>query len=504
MGDHVRRRARARPAVDRARVAARRPVAAVLAACLWAPGVLAFAPIDALTSTPDSERTLRQAAAVDAAERALGTSRAGTDVTFSARPALRYGADVEDPAALGALADLELDLAWRYDRPAVLADAADLLLARERLRHDRRTDVLHALRLHVKALRSEVALRRAQLDLARAQAAARARPATPAHPATPARPAASPRGASPNPAAAASPALLRAKAVADARRHALEALRQQAERLRFAGDARFVPLRFALPAAGAASPRRARLLLELARAKAERDEIPFDVLRDVTLSATYESRSLGYQLSASLSLDRGRPAADLNGQLGAQEDDQWSIELGARLRLDGAGDAARRAADEHVRRARAALEALDRSYAGDVANARMAVDDAASLLAAELAAWRETAATPANTADACRKLLARENAVYGAWQDVLGATYDYLELVDATWRAAPGTPFPEGTGPGAGASTAHGSSARGHPARGPAAATSSAARSVVPADARTPSWPVRPSACAVRPGTAQP
>lgn len=428
MGDHVRRPARGRTAVIRGRAAAWRPFAAVLTACLWAPGALAFAPIDALTSTPDSERTLRQAAAVDAAERALGASRTGTDLTLSARPAVRYGADVEDPAALGASVDLELDLAWRYDRAAVLADGADLLLARERLRHDRRSDVLRALRLHAKVLRAEVALHRAQLDLTRARRMARtARAASDTAPT--------------------SPALLRAEAVADARRHALDALRRQAEHLRFAGDARFIPVRFVLPTPGATSPRRPRLLLELQRTRAERDEVSFDVLRDVTLSATYESRSLGYQVSASLSLDRGRPAADLNGQLGAQQDDQWSLELGARLRLDAAGEAARSAAEERVRRARAALEALDRSYRGDVANARTAVDDAASLLGAELAAWREAAATPAISASACRQLLARENAVYGAWLDVLSATFDYLELVDVSWRAAPDPFAPDAFAP---------------------------------------------------------
>jgi hypothetical protein len=380
-----------------------------------------------LAATPDGERTVRQAAAVDAAERALGASRAGTDVTLTARPVLSYGADVEDPAAIGATADVELDLAWRHDRAAILADRADLLRARERLRHDRRSDVLAVLRLHEKTLAAELALHRAELDLARAR-----------------RSAASPT---------ASAALRRAQVLAEARRHALEALRAQAARLGFEGAARFVPLRFSLPRPGGHAPQRERLQLELQRATLRRDSVPFEVVRDVTLAATYESSSYRYQVSASLSLDRGRPAADLDGQLGAQEDDQWSVELSARLRLDGSAEDAQAAAEEGVRRARAALDALDASYPDDVERARTAVDDATALLDAELAAWRDaTRASGASTGaspSACRALLARENAVYGAWLDVVTATYDYLELVDGdwraegTWRSAGETPGPD-------------------------------------------------------------
>ncbi|MEJ2290011.1 MAG: hypothetical protein P8Y02_15530, partial [Deinococcales bacterium] len=71
-----------------------------------------------------------------------------------------------------------------------------------------------------------------------------------------------------------------------------------------------------------------------------------------------------------------------------------------------------------------------------VARARTAVDDAYALLDAELAAWRDAAATPATSPSACRALRARENAVYGAWLDVIGATFDYLEKVDGSWRGA--------------------------------------------------------------------
>ncbi len=404
---------------------------AALAVFLWAPAALAFAPADALVATPDGERTVRQAAAVDAAERALGASRAGTDVTLTARPVLSYGADVEDPAAIGATADVELDLAWRHDPAAILADRAGLLRARERLRHDRRNDVLATLRLHGKVLAAEVALHRAELDLARTRRSA----------------------ASPTP----SPALRRAQVLVEARRHALEALQAQAARLGFQGAARFVPLRFALPGPGTRAPQRERLQLELQRAIVRRDSVPFDVVRDVTLVATYESSSYDYQVSASLSLDRGRPAADLDGQLGAQEDDQWSVALSARLRLDGSTEDVQAAADEGVRRAGAALDALDAGYPDDVGRARTAVDDAAALLDAELGAWRDAGATGASPS-ACRALLARENAVYRAWLDVVTATYDYLELVDGDWLA-------EGTWRTTGEATAR-------------------------------AWPVRPSACA--------
>jgi hypothetical protein len=404
---------------------------AALAVFLWAPAALAFTPADALAATPEGERTVRQAAAVDAAERALGASRTGTDVTFTARPVLSYGADIEDPAAIGAAADVELDLAWLHDPAAILADRADLLQARERLRHDRRSDVLAALRLHGKVLAAEVALQRAELDLARTQ-----------------RSAASPTS---------NPALRRAQVLVEARRHALEALQAQAARLGFEGAARFVPLRFALPRPATRAPQRERLQLELQRALVQRDSVPFDVVRDVTLAATYESSSYDYQVSASLSLDRGRPAADLDGQLGAQEDDQWSVALSARLRLDGSTEDAQAAADEGVRRARAALDALDASYPDDVGRARTAVDDATALLDAELGAWRDAGAAGASPS-ACRVLLARENAVYRAWLDVVTAAYDYLELVDGDWLA-------EGTW-----------------------------RSSAEATARD--WPVRPSACA--------
>ncbi|MEJ2291338.1 MAG: hypothetical protein P8Y05_06440 [Deinococcales bacterium] len=379
-----------------------------MAAFMAASAALAFTPEDVLARTPESERTLRQAAAVTAAERALAASRAGTDVGLALKPELSYGADVEDPAAFGAALDLELDLAWRHDRAAVLADTIDLLYARERLRHWRRSDVRDALRLHARVLRAEVALRRAELDLERARGAGAAR----------------------------------TEAVVEARRHALDALRAEAAQLGFTGRARFEPLRFTLPELGATPARRRRLQLELERAALMRDALPYDVLRDVSLDATYESSTYGYQLGASLSLDRGRPGAALNGQLGSQQDDQWSVSLSARILLDGADERARADADERVRRARAALDALDRESPDDARRARLAVEDATALLEVELNAWR-AAADSAPSRSACRALLARENAVYGAWLGVVGAVYEVLEQLDGAWRADTGRLPPE-------------------------------------------------------------
>jgi len=209
-------------------------------------------------------------------------------------------------------------------------------------------------------------------------------------------------------------------------------------------------------------------------------------LRDVSLDATYESSTYGYQVGASLVLDRGRPGAALNGQIGSQEDDQWSIALSARIRLDGTDERARADAEERVRRAREALAALDRDDPGDTRRARVAVDDANALLDAELAAWREAAARGATSPRTCRALLARENAVYGAWLGVVGAVDDYLERVDGSWAVADAR------------STSSGSTA----SRGAAVAVATAGRRpdiAVPGTAPRDPAPGRPTLCKVEP-----
>lgn len=401
MGDLVNRRSRS----SRSRALRFATVGAVLWLASGTSGALAFGPGDALEGTPSSERTLREAATVASAERELRAASIGTDARLSARPALSYGADIEDPAAVDAAVALDLELGWRYDRAAVLADTATLLHARERLRHWRRRDVLDALRLQGRILTAEVALRRAELDLAsRAPGSAAAE---------------------------------RARALVDKRRHVLAGLQDDAQALGFAGPARFAPVPFALPLAGAVAPEHARLGLELDAARLARDATVFDLVRDVSLDATYESKTDGYQLSASLGLDRGRPAAVLDGQLGPQEDDQWSLTLSARFVVDAHAGDRRPAADEGVRRAQAALAAADSSYPARVRRARNQVDDARALLEAEMAAWREAAEAGARSSSACMAWLARENAVYGAWLDVVNATFAYLEVVDGAWAEAP-------------------------------------------------------------------
>lgn len=448
---------------------------ALVVAPLWSAPALAFTPADVVAATPESERTLRQAAEVTAAERALGAAAAGSRASLRAAPALTLGADVEDPAALSTSLDLGMELGWRYDRSRVLRGRAALLYARERLRHWRRADVRDALRLLGKALRAEVALARAELDLARARRA---------------------------PAAAAS--TRRAAALVAARRHALDRLRADADALGFVGEASLEPFAFALPAPPEEPGARQRLVLALEAAHLERDAATtFDVLRDVSLEATYESKRDRFQLSASLSLDRGRPAATLRGEVGNQEDDQWSLRLSADVRLDAAAEDARAAADERVRRAGAALDALERGYPRSLREARTTVADARAALTAELAAWRqERAATPTGrptTASACRSLLARENAVYAAWLDVVSATYGYLEAMDGAWAGAAlgrGTAA-QALGPGpAGAARGPGTAGGAPP---PAAADAAeGAPPEMPADpsTRAAAWPVRPSTCA--------
>ena len=140
----------------------------------------AFTPAEVVAAAPESERSLRQAAAVTAAERGLDASAAGTRAALGVSPAVTYGVDVEDPAALAPSLDLRLELGWRYDAAKLLQDRADLLYQRARLRHWRRSDVLHALRLLGATLRAELALERAQLDLASAGQPGGQAPADPA------------------------------------------------------------------------------------------------------------------------------------------------------------------------------------------------------------------------------------------------------------------------------------------------------------------------------------
>lgn len=412
----------------------------------------AYTPADALSAAPASERTLRQVAAVAAAEDDEAADAAGTSATLRARPGLRYGADLEDPATLGADLDLDLTLSWRYDRARLLGDRADARDARARLRHWQRSDVRDALRLLGTTLRAEVALGRARLDLARA------------------------RRAGPD-----APEARRAEALEASRQHALRSLRERAEALGLRGEARLAPFAFRLPAPPDAPPEQARLALALEAARAEQaGAATFEVLRDVSLDATFESKRDRFQLSASLSLDRGRPAASLEGEVGAQQDDQWSLGLSADIRLDGRVAAARADAAERVRRAEAALEGAASGYPRRVAEARRAVADARLTLDAELFAWRrDVAAAPgaALSPRACRSRLARENAVYGAWLDLVSATYDYLEVVDGAWA---------GGAPDAAAAPAEA------PRPGGRAAGTAGGRSVPLAAG----WPVRPSACA--------
>jgi len=421
-------------------------------AALAGGSALAFTPADILASPPTSERSLRQAAAVSADERALADASAGTRATLAATPGVAYGADVEVPAALTPSLAVDLKLAWRYDRVAVLSDRIALLADRERLHHWQRGDVLDGLRLLGRTLRAEVALARAELDLERTLRSGSEAPAS-----------------------------QRARVRVTARRHALESLRADARDLGLVGEARLEPWTFALPAAGTTLPQRRRLVLELEAARLKRDHAAvFDVLRNVSLDATYESRSAGYQLSASLSLDRGRPAAAIGGQLGPQEDDQWRLSLSASFRLGGDASA-RTAGGERVRRAAAALAAFDAGRPRAVAEARAVLADARAALAAELDAWGAEARTP-RSPSACRSLLARENAVYAAWLDVVDARYRYLELVDAGWSR--GQPLRSSPQPSRHASTS--------PVRAPA--VDGDALPMPPA-----AWPARPSDCAAPP-----
>ncbi|HKI57380.1 MAG TPA: hypothetical protein VKB31_09535 [Trueperaceae bacterium] len=448
---------------------------ALIVAPLWGGAALAFTPADIVAELPESERSLRQAAAVAAAGRGLGLADAGTHASLRVAPAVEYGADIEDPAALAASLDLGLELGWRQDRARALAARAELLRARERWRHWRRADVRDGLRLLGKTLRAEVALERAELDLGRAsQAAARdaaatARNATPtAGNATPAARDAAAAAGDATPAASAT-AVRRAQALVAARRHALASLRADAAALGLQGLARLEAAGFALPAAPSDPPGRARLALALDAARLGREAAASEVLRDLSLAVTYESKSDRFQLSASLGLDRGRPEAVVAAELGSQQDDQWSVRLGADIRLDAGAADAQAAADERVRRAEVELAALESGYARRLHEARTAVEDAVDTFDAEVATWREeVAAVPAAgamSAPDCRSLLARENAVYGAWLDVVGATYDYLEAVDGAWAVAPVPGAAGGGGPVSGV-------AGGDP------------------------WPSRPSACA--------
>lgn len=477
----------------------------VTAARLLAPLALVVSPLSAAVATdltpaeivaaaPESERSLRQSAALAAAQRSLDATASGARAVLDVAPEVTYGADIEDPAGLAPSLDLGLELGWRYDAAALRRDRADVLYQRERLRHWRRADARDALRLLGATLRAEVALQRAELDLARARRLADGVGAR------------------------------RAQALLDARRHALQRLRADAADLGFAGEARLEPAAFPLPPAPPAPPARARLALVAEAARLERDRAAtFEVVRDVTFDAVYESRTDRFQLSASLSLDRGRPAASLGGEIGGQQDDQWRLGLSADIRVDSAAADARAAAEERVRRAEAEAAELEADYPRQLREARTGVEDARAALAAELAAWREergrrrqenapgapragsaaggadaggTAAgggragatlgrpTPAGrpSPSACRALLARENAVYGAWLDLVSAVYDYLEVVDGGWAVeSPGMAPVEAPGV-AGAGNA-------------AAAAGADPTAIV--DGLAGAWPARPSTCAL-------
>lgn len=430
---------------------------ALVVSPLFGTAAAAFTPSDVVAAAPESERSLRQSAAVAAAERSLDATEAGTRAALDLTPTVAYGADVEDPAAVTPSFDVGLELGWRHDAAALRRDRADLLHQRERLRHWRRADVRAGLRLLGETLRAEVALERARLDLARARR---------------------PGGAA--------PAVHRAEALVHARLHALQRLRGDAAAIGFRGAPRLDPVAFALPDAPARPPGAERLALALEAARIERDRATtFDVVRDLTLDAVYESRSDRFQLSASLSLDRGRPMASLGGELGGQEDDQWYLRISADVRFDSAAAAGRTDAAERVRRVEAELAALEEAYPRRLREARSGVADARAALTAELAAWREEVAPqPAGAAQPdseCRALLARENAVYGAWLDQVSAVYAYLEVVDGAWAAGPPRPPLAPRAPRIAAAAGTDSS----PVAGPGTGDGAGA-----------AWPTRPSGCA--------
>ena len=390
-------------------------------AAAWGPGV------DAAIGWTGGSRTAAALARVQAAEDALAEAQWGFAARFVAEPAVAYGADVEDRAQLAASLALELDVAWEHDAVSVLAARVDLEKARISLQDARRTDTKEAFELHVALLRAGLAEVDALADVDHAHEDLAARQAE-------------------------GDAVEIAHAELELRSAELDAADAAAE-LAVAEDALrraalepwpdFQPVLFAIPPLAVTEvPAHRILTLEVARATRDLErQRAFGVVQDLALVARYESRTDRYQLDASVGLDDGRPVAAIGAAYRPQQDDQWSVTLGARIVVDASTLRGTTDAEAAVAAAQAELQDLQTQVerlAGDAARrARVAAERFAIAWDTLRAREREVARLPDAGSAAVRSdasLRRHRDRLLLAWLRYVEEVDDYLALIGADWQ----------------------------------------------------------------------
>lgn len=136
------------------------------------------------------------------------------------------------------------------------------------------------------------------------------------------------------------------------------------------------PLRFALPEVPVEATydhRQLVLALESANARYLRDTA-FNIVDSVRISAGYDGTDAAY--SASAGLDNGRPFVGLDASYRDDDEDEWTISIGAVFRIDSSTIDDFNGAEERLRGAEEALAEFEQAYAEDVAERLRAVDEA--------------------------------------------------------------------------------------------------------------------------------
>lgn len=401
-------------------------LATAIVGCAVLGCVLAFGPSDALLRS-EGPRVRQARERVQLAEDTLDTARAGVTASLAALPALSYGADIEDPASFDASVAVGLDVGYTYDSALVLREQIALERARTALRDAYRWEGKQALELYGALLRSRLAHAGARESVANARAARDA-------------------------AAGGGDAFAIAYADLDLRDAELEAAHEFAKLENLARDAAELGLRgepsfeaalFALPTIDGRNTPGYRIRdLALARTQALLDrQRLFGVVQSIELAARYESRTDRYQLDTSVGLDLGRPTVGAAVEYRPQQDDQWTVELTARIALDHRTGGALADAERSVAAARRDRADYLEQFAQDAAEELRLAEMARERLQIAVDTWRtrlhEIAALRASGADTRRedRTAVRDlDRVYLAWLRYIEEVDDYLELVGAGWQ----------------------------------------------------------------------
>lgn len=385
------------------------------------------------------------------------------DYSARLRPLLRFqghpgGPDAGDPTArFGVSARVNF-----AERPATHARRLQTLeRARQGLYRLRLRGVRDALLAHAALLLAQEQEARELRELAEADAALAAATASDAT--------ATPIGASELRAAR----LEQRKAALDYRRaqHELAQARGEAARYGFADQARYQPLRFALPEADGAgtgpeySHEYRMLELELLEAEAELDETRAGPLDDLRLGAAYRTRTASVDLEGGIV--NGRPGATL-GLSAPGGPERWQLQISAEIVLDDSWlDLPH--LEQDAGQARAHLSAFPERFRDEVQRAiteaelveaalALAEEDVAiseellaerwlesdDLAAAALSEAANTSAIERALTRAKRDLARSERAagsarvrLYRAWIAYVRAVASLLETTGGTWELLP-------------------------------------------------------------------